>query len=281
MTAEGRGRFLAVGLFALQCLVLPPAAAAGDADWRLVWSDEFDYRGLPDPAKWTYEEGFVRNKEAQYYTRARSRNARVENGMLVIETRKERYRGANYTSASVTTEGRATWKYGRIEVRAKLPTGRGLWPAIWMLGADRPQVGWPACGEIDIMENVGFDPDRVYATIHTPAFNGNKGTQKGGSLVIEEPYRKFHVYAMEWFADRMDFFVDGRKIHTFVNSGKGNDEWPYDKPFYLLINTALGGGWGGQKGIDDAVLPQRYYIDYVRVYETSAVHGEMQGTTSR
>lgn len=246
--------------------VLAPAAMAGTGSWQLVWSDEFDYHGLPDPQRWTYEEGYVRNQEAQYYTRARLENARVEDGMLVIETRKEAYRGAEYTSASVTTEGRASWRYGRIEVRAKLPTGRGLWPAIWMLGADRAQVGWPVCGEIDIMENVGYDPRRVHATVHTPAFNGNNGKQKSGSTKLPAPWRDFHVYAMEWHPQRLDFFVDGKKIHSFANTGKGNDEWPYHKPFYLLLNTALGGGWGGQKGIDEAVLPQRYYIDYVRVY---------------
>ncbi|GAB2497422.1 hypothetical protein GCM10027084_08250 [Pseudoxanthomonas sangjuensis] len=259
-------RGLAWSLAALGLSLACVDAATAAAQWKLVWSDEFDYRGLPDPAKWNYEEGFVRNNEAQYYTRARKENAWVEDGMLVIETRRERYRGAQYTSASVTTEARASWRYGRVEVRARLPTGRGLWPAIWMMGSDRPQVGWPACGEIDIMENVGFDPDRVHATIHTPAFNGGKGTQKSGNAVVAAPYREFHVYALEWFPDRLDFFVDGQKIHGYANSGKGSDEWPYDKPFYLLINTALGGGWGGQQGIDDAALPQRYYIDYVRVY---------------
>ena len=256
-------RGLVLGL----CALSPAAVAGNDAGaWRLVWSDEFDYHGLPDPQRWTYEEGFIRNREAQYYTRARLENARVEDGMLVIETRKEAYRGAQSTSASVTTEGRASWRYGRIEVRAKLPTGRGLWPAIWMLGSDRPQVGWPQCGEIDIMENVGYDPRRVHATVHTPAFNGNNGKQVTGNTTLAAPWRDFHVYAMEWYPDHLDFFVDGRKINSFANSGKGNDEWPYDKPFYLLLNTALGGGWGGQNGIDDAALPQRYFIDYVRVY---------------
>lgn len=264
-----------------QAFAASTTANSDHTEWKLIWSDEFDYNGLPDPKKWTYEEGFVRNKEAQYYTRGRRENARVEDGMLVIETRRERYRDADYTSASVTTEGHASWRYGRIEVKAKLPTGRGLWPAIWMLGADRPIVGWPACGEIDIMENVGFDPDRVYATIHTPTFNGNKGTQKSGNTVVVAPYRQFHVYAMDWYEDRMDFFVDGKKIHTFHNTGKGNDEWPYDKPFYLLINTALGGGWGGQQGIDDAALPQRYYIDYVRVYAAPSARTVTQGSSSQ
>lgn len=205
-----------------------------------------------------------------YYTCARRENACVEDGMLVTETRKERYQDADYTSASVTTEGRTSWRYRRIEVRARLSTVRGLWPAIWMLGADRPIVGWLACGEIDIMESVGFDPGRVYATVHTPAFDGDKGTQKSRNIIVAEPYMQFHVYAMECYADYMDFFVDGQMIHSFQNNGKRSDEWPYDKPFYLLIYTALGRGWGGQQGIDGAALPQHCYIDYVRVYVSAA-----------
>lgn len=236
-------------------------------DWRLVWSDEFDVDGLPDTSRWTYEEGFLRNNEAQYYTRARRENARVEGGHLIIEARKEPYRGAEITSASLTTQGRAAWTYGRIEVRAKLPTGRGTWPAIWMLGTNITEVDWPACGEIDIMENVGFDPDRVHSYVHTAAFNHVIGTQKGSSLIIERPYDDFHIYAAEWYQDRIDFFVDGRTHFTFENTGGGPDEWPFDEPHYLILNLAIGGGWGGQEGIDDSIFPQQYVIDYVRIYK--------------
>ncbi len=238
-----------------------------DDPWRLVWSDEFNEEGLPDSAKWTYEEGFVRNNEAQYYTRARSENARIEDGALVIEARKERYEEAEYTSASVTTQGRASWRYGRIEVRAKLPTGRGMWPAIWMLGTNISEVGWPECGEIDIMENVGFDPNLIHANVHTAAFNHADGTNKGANIRVDDPHADFHVYAVEWYDDRMDFFVDDRKYFTFTNTGGGVDEWPFDLPHYLILNAAIGGAWGGQQGIDDAIFPQRFYIDYVRVYE--------------
>lgn len=235
--------------------------------WELVWSDEFEKDGLPDASKWTYEEGFIRNNEAQYYTRARKENARVENGTLIIESRKENYREGEYTSASLTTRGKASWKYGRIEVKAKLPTGRGMWPAIWMLGTNISEVGWPACGEIDIMENVGFDPDAIHANVHTRAFNHVQGTNKGSRIIIPKPYEDFHVYAVEWFEDHMDFYVDDQKYFSFENTGNGADEWPFAHEHYLIINAAIGGAWGGQQGIDDSIFPQQYLIDYVRVYQ--------------
>ena len=250
---------------------LPPAPPSdGSPAWELVWSDEFDRDGLPDETRWSYEEGFIRNNEAQYYTRARPENARVEDGMLVIEARRESFGAASYTSASLTTKGRASWRYGRIEVRAKLPTGRGMWPAIWMLGDNIDQVGWPECGEIDIMENVGFDPDRVHGNVHTEAFNHVLGTNKGASIEVSRPYEAFHLYAVEWHPDRIDFFIDDRRYFTFVNSGAGPAEWPFDQPHFLIINAAIGGGWGGQQGIDDSIFPQRYFVDYVRVYQLPA-----------
>ena len=190
-------------------------------DWKLVWSDEFDRPGLPDSTKWTYETGFIRNNEAQYYTFARPENARVESGMLIIESRKEQYQDAGYTSASLNTLGKADWTYGRFEVRAKLPTGNGMWPALWMLGVNRKEVGWPACGELDIMENVGFDPDVIHANIHTEKYNHVKKTNKGNKITVAKPYEDFHVYAMEWFPDHIDFFVDDTRYFTFNNEGSG------------------------------------------------------------
>lgn len=237
--------------------------------WSLVWSDEFDYDGLPDPMRWGYETGYVRNNELQYYTASRLENARVQDGMLIIEARKEPYSGYGYTSASLITQGRATWTYGRIEVRAKLPTGKGMWPAIWMLGSDIGTVGWPNCGEIDLMENVGFDPDRIHTSIHTKAYNHTIGTGKTASVVVSPPYQDFHLYAIEWFADRIDFWVDDDKVLTFKNEGTGWAVWPYDGPFYLILNIAVGGSWGGQQGVDDRIFPQTFLIDYVRVYQTS------------
>ncbi|HZW34082.1 MAG TPA: glycoside hydrolase family 16 protein [Isosphaeraceae bacterium] len=260
------------------------ATVAHAADWKLVWSDEFDGRGLPDPARWTYETGYVRNHERQFYTRARPENARLEGGRLIIEARKERYRlpgsdakapaegrgrrgrdrqDAEYTSASLTTQGKAAWTYGRIEVRAKLPAGRGTWPAIWTLGTNIPEVGWPACGEIDIMEFVGFQPGVIHATVHTSK------TDKGDRITIADASQAFHVYAMEWDAQKIDFFVDQKRYFTYRNDGTGRGSWPYDRPQYLILNLAIGGNWGGQKGIDAAIFPQRYEIDYVRVYQRS------------
>lgn len=245
----------------------PTATPYSAREWRLVWADEFDYTGLPDIQKWDYEVGFIRNNEKQYYTLRRLENARVEDGMLIIEARKESYKGAEYTSASLISRGSGEWTYGRVEVRAKLPTGKGMWPAIWMLGTNIDTVGWPKCGEIDIMENVGFDPERIHGNIHTLAYNHVKKTNKGNSIIVAKPYENFYVYAIEWYPDRIDFFVDDRKYFTFKNEGKGVDVWPYDQPQYLILNIAVGGSWGGQQGIDDRIFPQRMLIDYVRVYE--------------
>jgi len=248
----------------------PPAAtpAPTPAGRTLVFADEFETPGALDPAKWGYEIGSIRNNEAQYYT-SRAENVRVEGGNLVIEARKEPYHGSAYTSASVNTRGRFEPLYGRVEVRAKLPTGRGTWPAIWMLGTNIDQVGWPACGEIDIMENVGFDPLRIYGTIHTAAYNHVAGTAKGSNITLSAPWQDFHVYAAEWYPDRIDLFVDDQEYFTFRNEGTGSRTWPFDQPLYLLINLAIGGSWGGQQGIDDSLFPHRYLIDYVRIYRLS------------
>jgi beta-glucanase (GH16 family) len=243
-----------------------PTPVSGPAGWSLVFADEFDAPGALDPAKWGYEIGYIRNDEKQSYT-SRSENVRAEGGSLVIEGRKEAYQGYGYTSASINTLGRFEFLYGRVEVRAKIPTGNGSWPAIWMLGTNRTQVGWPTCGEIDIMENVGFEPTRIHGTVHTAAYNHVQGTAKGASVTIANPWEDFHVYAMEWYPDHIDVFVDGQKYFTFRNEGTGSRAWPFDKPQYLLVNLAIGGSWGGQKGIDDSRFPTKYLVDYVRIYK--------------
>ncbi|NQU87441.1 MAG: glycoside hydrolase family 16 protein [Mariniphaga sp.] len=236
--------------------------------WELIWEDNFDTDGLPNESIWDYEEGYVRNNEAQYYTRNRLENARVENGNLVVEARNDNWDGKEITSASLITKGKKHILFGKIEVRAKLPTGKGAWPAIWMLGTSfKNGTRWPDCGEIDIMENVGFDPDKIHGNIHTKSYNHVIGTNKGNSIIVEKPYADFHVYTIEWFETRIDFFVDGEKYFSFANENTGKTTWPFDDPHYLIINLAIGGGWGGQQGIDDSIFPQKYYIDYVKVYK--------------
>ncbi|MFN4242542.1 MAG: family 16 glycosylhydrolase [Tepidisphaerales bacterium] len=255
---------------------LPPATGpARPRDYVLVFEDTFDRGDRPDPAHWRFEYGFLRNREAQFYT-DRPENVRIENGVLVIEARRERFPTgrtdadgkpafAEYTSGSIET--RHAWTYGFIEVRAKIPSGRGTWPAIWTLGSNIREVGWPACGEIDIMEHVGHDPNRLHGTIHTAAYNHAKGTQRGASFPIDQPHTDFHVYAVHWTPDGITFFFNDTPYFHFPNERKTEAEWPFDKPQYLKLNLAIGGVWGGQKGIDDTAFPHRFEIDYVRVYQ--------------
>lgn len=241
-------------------------------EWKLVWADEFDRPGLPDDAIWGYESGFVRNKEKQYYTVKRAENVRIENGQLVITARKENYEGkADCTSGSINTLGRKSFLYGRIEVRAQLPKGQGCWPAIWMMGTNIfAGAGWPKCGEIDIMEHVWAHSNTVHSTMHwyDPAkvnANGNFHRSHGGKLKEVVPYDGFHIYAAEWDREQIRFFYDGRCYFTFnVNEAGEGDGNPFRKPQYLLLNLAIGGGWGG--AVDDSIFPAEYRIDYVRYY---------------
>jgi beta-glucanase (GH16 family) len=254
-------------LLALACLLAGNAAAtfqAPKAGPVLIWQDEFDGGGLPDASRWDYEVGLIRNNERQYYTRERAANARIEDGVLVIEAHREPWEGAAYTSASLTSRG--SWTYGRIEVRAKVPRGRGTWPAIWMLGTNIREVGWPACGEIDIMEHVGFDPGRIHANVHTTAYNHVRRTNKGNSVLAPDADDAFHVYSADWTPDGIEFFVDGRSYFRFRKEPGGAAVWPFDRPQYLILNLAIGGSWGGQQGIDETIFPVRFLVDYVRVY---------------
>ncbi len=257
-------------LFAMIALAAAAVPSANAGDWKLVWSDEFNGKGLPDKSKWDYEAGFIRNDESQYYTQARLENARVEGGNLVIECRKEAFQPKNhapvqYTSASVVTRGKASWQYGRIEVRAKLPHGKGVWPAIWTLGTSHSKVGWPLCGEIDIMEFVGKDPTGIHGNAHFSV--EGKHADDSQRLETPAPDAGFHIYAVEWDAEKIDFYFDRTKYHTIRIDqadlkGGGN---PFRAPHYLLLNFALGGAWGGP--FDDAILPQKFLIDYVRIYQ--------------
>jgi beta-glucanase (GH16 family) len=254
----------------LLTLALVSTAAAEVPGWKLVWSDEFDRPGRPDPAKWTYEHGLIRNQEKQFYTKDRQENARIENGKLIIEARKEKIDGGDFSSASLITKGLGEWSSGRFEIRAKLPAARGTWPAIWMLPKNRGKDGWPRCGEIDIMEHVGHDPGRIHATLHSEAFNHTKHNQRSGKIVIPTFATAFHTYAMEWTDGHILMQVDGKTFAEFKKKpGDTDKEWPFDKPFYLILNLAVGGSWGGTKGIDESAFPQRMEVDYVRVYGKS------------
>lgn len=251
--------------------------------YELVWSDEFNTNGKPDNTKWNYEHGLIRNVEKQYYVDS-LKNARVEKGTLILETHKERIKNAafvskdakdwrkqwefaEYTAPSLTTKNLAEWTYGRIEIKAQLPKGVGLWPAFWMLGANYYEVKWPECGEIDIMEHVGFNADSIFGTIHSKVYNHMKGTQKGKKIHIENPYQTYHVFALEWTPEKMDFILDDVVYNQIENEHKTTAEWPFDQDFHLKINIAVGGMLGGKKGIDDTVFPQKMLIDYVRVFQ--------------
>lgn len=249
---------------------IPEKPAPGSS--VLVWSDEFDYTGLPEETKWSYDTANNStgwgNNESQFYTKARLKNAEVKNGYLYINAIKEDYKGFKYTSARLVTKGKGDWLYGRIEVKAKLPNGRGMWPAIWMLPTDWAYGGWPASGEIDIMENVGYNPYVIVASAHTESYNHTRGTQKSATTTVSTCYSAFHVYALEWEANEYRVYVDDLLYFTFTNEGTGYKVWPFNKRFHLLLNVAVGGNWGGAQGIDDSVFPRTMMVDYVRVYQT-------------
>lgn len=248
---------------------LPSPQAKADEDVfgsTPVWQDEFDYSGLPDPAKWNFELGGDGwgNNELQEYVRS-LKNAHVDNGVLTISARNKRTERRNYTSARLTSKGKGDFRYGRFEIRAKLPTGRGTWPALWMLPTGKAYGGWPKSGEIDIMEHVGFDPGRVHITVHTEAYNHRIATQRGRSRMVDDVAR-FHVYRMDWTPASIRGYIDDKLLFDFPNEGTGSAAWPFDQPFHLMMNIAVGGDWGGKEGVDSTAFPASMEVDYVRVY---------------
>jgi len=254
--------------------------------WKLVWSDEFDYQGAPDPDKWNIEVWDARrvNDEDQAYT-DRSRNVRVEDGRLVLEAHLEDYDSARYTSGRIHSRGKGDWLYGRLDIRARLPRGQGTWPAVWMLPTDAFRYAtrcsaqsewqgdpdcdaWPNSGEIDIMEHVGYDMDRLHGTVHNKAYYSANRQQRKGSVEVRELDKSFHVYTLEWTPDYIRVFFEGTPYFTYYNEGEGWEAWPYDHPYYVIMNLAVGGHWGRVGGpIDDSIFPVRLEIDYVRVFE--------------
>lgn len=245
--------------------------SANKDKWQLVWAEEFEYVGLPDSDKWNWDtKGNLTgwgNNEAQWYTENQAKNAYVSNGILRISAIKEPIEGKEFSSARLTTKGKGDWKYCRIDVSAKLPSGLGTWPAIWMLPTERPYGGWPDCGEIDIMEHVGFAVDSVFSTVHTGSFNHMKGTQVGKALLTPSATDKFNVYTLEWEENEMRSYINGQLYFVFQNAYKTYKEWPFDQNFHLILNLAIGGGLGGARGLDKNCFPQYLDIDYVRVYK--------------
>ena len=232
-----------------------------------VWGDEFNTPGLPDSTKWGYEMGKIRNAELQFYTSKRLENARIEDSVLIIEAHKEKYSGADYTSASIISKGIGDWKYGKIEISAKVPTGKGTWPALWMLPTNS-EYGWPASGEIDIMEYIGVEPQNLFYTCHFEGTNGT-GHQSSGakSSTIANPFNQFIKFTLVWTPDKIEWYANDRKYHQYIRTSNDIKLWPFNKEFYLIFNLAYGGSWGGYGGVDDTKLPHKFLIDYVRVYQ--------------
>jgi beta-glucanase (GH16 family) len=239
--------------------------------FKLVWQDEFGYTGLPDTTKWTYDtegnDAGWGNNESQFYTKANLENARVEDGKLKITALHKARGGKEFTSARLISK--ADWKYGRIEVSAKVPDGNGTWSAIWMMpGGWRFSDGnWPDVGEIDILEHVGHETGVIHASAHSKDYQWQKGTQKTGITNVPTAAEEFHVYALEWDQDVMKVSVDDSLFFAYENEGLGESKWPFDKPFSLIMNIAVGGAWGIKQGIDTTAFPQTMEIDYVRVFQ--------------
>jgi beta-glucanase (GH16 family) len=243
--------------------------------WTLVWHDEFDGEAL-DLQSWTYDigGGGWGNHEWEFYT-DRPENARLEDGRLVIEARAEEFMGRNYTSARLKTQGLHAWTYGRVEARMKLPSGQGIWPAFWMLGGDINQVGWPECGEIDIMEYIGRDDSHAYGTVHGPGYSGGNGVGASLALPPGELSQDFHVFAIEWEPQQIRWYVDDEQYFS-VDPGRLPGRWVYDHPFFVILNLAVGGDWPGYPD-ETTVFPQTLQVDYVRVYQKPDAAGENLG----
>lgn len=237
---------------------------------RLVFSDEFDYTGLPDSTKWQWETGYVRNGELQYYTAGP--NAWCENSILTIEARADSClidgRICPVSSASLTTKNHGAWNNCYVEVRAKIPSFRGSWPAIWMMPQNECYGDWPRSGEIDIMEHVGYEPENIHFAAHSERYNHMRGIQKNFVCPAADATSDFHVYGLRHTPDRLVWYYDGEEKFA-LDKEKDADwtSWPFDDDFYLILNLAVGGGWGGMKGVDMEALPARYLIDYVRIFE--------------
>jgi beta-glucanase (GH16 family) len=231
----------------------------------LDWSDEFNDNSKLDTTKWSYEVGGDGwgNNELQYYTFGE--NIKIENGVLKLIARKENKK--KYTSTRIVTKNKAEWKYGRIEIKAKLPKGRGTWPAIWMLPENYFYGNGLNSGEIDIMEHVGFEPDVVHFSVHTKEYNSYLQNAKSKKITVKNVSENFHTYRMDWTPYGIRGYVDDKKYFEYSNKGEGYKYWPFDKKFFLILNLAIGGDWGGEDGVDNKIFPATFEIDYIRIYK--------------
>jgi len=249
----------------LSIILTAICVVSGPKDGRkLVFDEEFNKAGSVNTAQWIFDDGPVYNQELEKYTSAKGGNAIVEHGNLVITATK-----VNGVITSARLETKQAWKYGYFEFRAKVPTGKGTWPAIWMLNESlKKGTGtWPASGEIDIMENVGYDPASFHFSLHSAKYNWMKPAQRTKAVSIPKATTEFHVFGLDWKPDTIVFYLDGSPAYTVERKGEDTDGWPFKDPFYLILNLAIGGNWGGSKGVDDAIFPSKYYIDYVRIYQ--------------
>lgn len=252
-------------------LLLAGMVHAQDRKWKLVWSEEFNYNGLPDPEKWSYNLGDHGwgNREKQNYIQDTS-TAHVYDGKLHLTARMHvSGDDTTYTSARLVTKNKGDWKYGKVEVRAKVADGRGICSAIWMMPTNAKYGGWPASGEIDIMEHIGLEKfnDSIFQTVHTGAYNHKKNTQRGVRKHTPAAWTDFHLYGIEWNAQEIFFLLDGKKTYRFPNNKETSDEWPFDDAFHLLMNISVGGNWEGAEGIDPRIFPATMEVDYIKVYQ--------------
>jgi len=258
---------LVAGIFFFAACQMSPK----QPEYQLVWADEFDYKGMPDSMKWTWDTAGNAwswgNNEAQHYTSNRLENAFVDSQFLHIVAIKEKTANKEYSSARLVSREKGDWLYGKMEVRAKLPKGRGIWSAIWMLPTDWEYGDWPHSGEIDIMENVGYLPDSVFGSAHTGAYNHTKHNQKISGIFVKDLYSDFHNFTLEWDSTEYRIFVDTTQYFSFRKESDDPEKWPFNRRFHMILNVAVGGNWGAVQGIDSTIFPQVMLVDYVRVYQ--------------
>jgi beta-glucanase (GH16 family) len=253
--------------FESDATAVTPSVTELPGTFQLVWADEFD-GSTYDHSIWSPQiaGGGFGNHEWQYYT-GNEKNIFTREGKLVLKAIKENYQNHDYTSGKLWTQGLKNVNYGRVEARFKLPKGRGTWPAIWMMPAQSIYGGWPNSGEIDLMEFVGYDADKIYGTVHREAGSGNNGD--GNNIRINGNSDDYHTIRIDWEPAYIKWYLDEQLFHTYHNGYAGNVQWPFDQAFYLILNFAVGGDWGGAQGVDETIWPQEFLVDYVRVYQKS------------